>query len=72
MRRARRRDKEEMRKEMEEIEQRLRKEIGTMRTSEGKEIGDGKMGGKAEERGKGRGWGREAEKLGMRIKEVER
>lgn len=57
MRRARRRDKEEMRKEMEEIEQRLRKEIGTTRTSEGKKIGDEKMGGNAEERGEGRGWG---------------
>lgn len=42
MRRARRRDKEEIRKEMEKIEQRLRKEIGTTRTSEGKEMGDGR------------------------------
>lgn len=42
------------------------------RTSEGKEMREEKMGGNAEERGEGGGWGREAEKLGMRIKEVER
>lgn len=72
MRRAWRRDKEVMRKEMEEMEQRLWKEIGMRRTSEGKEMREGKMGGNAEERGEGGGWGREAEKLGIRIKEVER
>lgn len=53
------------------MEQRLLREIGARRMNEGKGIGEGKMGGNVEgwERG---GWGREAEKLRMRIKEMER
>lgn len=51
------------------MEQRLLREIGARRMNEGKGIGEGKMGGNVE------GWergGREAEKLRVRIKEVER